>query len=114
MPSTDGSLPSTHTGTYDRRPVMPSIHEVMAAHLDHAEQHYRRPDGTQTHEVDEYKLVYRLAPRAVRRHARPRIRPAALKAVAADVHRHGLVPVAREPADRPGAADLQVGRVGGD
>jgi integrase len=31
----------------------------MVAFLNHAEQHYRRADGTQTHEVDEYKLVER-------------------------------------------------------
>src|SRR5262249_23609582 len=29
-------------------------------HLDYAAQHHRRADGTQTHEVVEYKLAYRI------------------------------------------------------
>ena len=36
-----------------------SVSEVLLAFLTHAEQHYRRLDGTTTHEVDEYKLVSR-------------------------------------------------------
>ena len=34
-----------------------SVAEMLAAFLDHAKAHHRRHDGTQTHEVDEYKLV---------------------------------------------------------
>jgi integrase len=33
--------------------------ELMLRFLDHAETYYRRPDGTQTTEVKEYKLVIR-------------------------------------------------------
>src|SRR5689334_5580167 len=32
-------------------PAGRTVAEVLLAHLDHAEVHYRRPDGTQTHEV---------------------------------------------------------------
>lgn len=37
-----------------------AVSEVLAAHLDFAANHYRRADGTQTHEVAEYRLAYRL------------------------------------------------------
>lgn len=49
------------TGALDR-PSGPdvTVNEVFAAFMKHAEQHYRRSDGTPTHEVDEYKLVSRL------------------------------------------------------
>lgn len=36
-----------------------SVNELMLAFLAHAEQHYRRSDGTPTHEIDEYNLVSR-------------------------------------------------------
>ena len=36
-----------------------SVNELLLAFLEHAEQHYRRADGTPTHEVDEYKLISR-------------------------------------------------------
>jgi integrase len=36
-----------------------TINEICAAHLDHAEKHYRRSDGTPTAEVGEYKRMYR-------------------------------------------------------
>jgi hypothetical protein len=29
----------------------------MLAFLDHAERHYRRADGSPTHEIDEYTLI---------------------------------------------------------
>lgn len=37
-----------------------TVNELCNAHLAHAEQHYRRTDGTHTHELDEYKIVYKL------------------------------------------------------
>jgi integrase len=36
-----------------------SVNQLLLAFLDHAEQHYRRADGSNTHELDEYKLVIR-------------------------------------------------------
>jgi integrase len=42
-----------------REPRGVSVNELMLAFLGHAQQHYRRADGTQTHELDEYKLVIR-------------------------------------------------------
>lgn len=36
-----------------------TVNELAAAFWRHAEQHYRRPDGTQTNEVDEYRLALR-------------------------------------------------------
>jgi integrase len=40
-------------------PATVSVNEVLLAHLEHAERHYRRADGTLTHEVDEYRLISR-------------------------------------------------------
>lgn len=37
-----------------------SLNELMEAHLAYAMRHYRRADGTQTHEVAEYKIAYRV------------------------------------------------------
>lgn len=37
-----------------------TVSEVFSAHLEHAEQHYRRADGSQTHELVEYKLIDKL------------------------------------------------------
>jgi integrase len=37
-----------------------TINELFAAHLDYAEKHYRRADGTVTSEVDAYKRVYKI------------------------------------------------------
>ena len=37
----------------------PSVNEVLLAFLRHAAQHYRRPDGTTTNELVEFKLVCR-------------------------------------------------------
>jgi integrase len=36
-----------------------SVNELILAYLQHAEQHYRRPDGTETTEVREYKAALR-------------------------------------------------------
>lgn len=40
-------------------PTTISVNEVLLAFLHHAERHYRRADGTPTHEVDEYRLICR-------------------------------------------------------
>ena len=37
-----------------------TVAELLLAYLDYAERHYRRADGTPTHEAVEYKLVCRL------------------------------------------------------
>jgi len=36
-----------------------SLVELFVLFLDHAEQHYRRADGSPTHELSEYKLICR-------------------------------------------------------
>src|SRR5690349_15175286 len=36
-----------------------SVNELALAFMRHAEQHYRRPDGTHTSEVAEYRLTLR-------------------------------------------------------
>lgn len=36
-----------------------SVNELLLGFLAHADKHYRRADGTATHEVEEYKLVAR-------------------------------------------------------
>src|SRR5262249_1462751 len=54
---------------------------VLLAFLRHAERHYRRADGSQTHEVFEYKLVVRMV-REVYGHTPAReFGPLALKAI---------------------------------
>ena len=58
-----------------------TVAEVLAAHIDYAEQHYCRPDGTQTHEVVEYKLVYRLLRELYGNSVASEFGPLALKAV---------------------------------
>jgi hypothetical protein len=52
------------SSTPSPRPASPgppdvSVNEVLVAFLAHAEQHYRRPDGTCTNELKEYKLAIR-------------------------------------------------------
>ena len=57
------------------------MNEAFLAFLKHAEQYYRRGDGTPTHEVDEYKLVSRLV-REPYGHTKAReFGPLAMKAV---------------------------------
>jgi integrase len=70
------------TGAHDR-PSGPDItvNEVLAAFLTHAHGHYRRADGTQTHEVDEYKLVARLVRETYGHTLAREFGPLALKAV---------------------------------
>ncbi len=58
-----------------------SVNEVLLAFLDHAERHYRRDDGTQTHEVDEYKLVCRYVRPLYGHSPAAEFGPLALKAV---------------------------------
>jgi integrase len=58
-----------------------SVNEVMLAHLDHAEQHYRRADGTQTHEVEEYRLISRYVREVYGETPAAEFGPLALKAV---------------------------------
>lgn len=58
-----------------------SVNEVLLAFLDHAERHYRRDDGTQTHEVDEYKLVSRYVRKLYGHTPAAEFGPVALKAV---------------------------------
>ena len=36
-----------------------TVNELLVPFLAHAEQHYRRPDGTVTNEVDEYRMAFR-------------------------------------------------------
>jgi integrase len=38
-----------------------SVNEVLAAFWDHATAHYRRPDGTPTNELNEFRLAFRPA-----------------------------------------------------
>src|SRR5262249_2767685 len=40
-------------------PAPLTVNELMTRFLDHAEAYYRRPDGTPTSEVADYKLVIR-------------------------------------------------------
>jgi hypothetical protein len=37
-----------------------SVNELLLAFWKHAEQHYRRPDGTATNEINEYRQTLRL------------------------------------------------------
>ena len=46
-------------GTQVADPDGITLNEILAVHLDHAKKHYRRADGTQTHEVVEYKGIYK-------------------------------------------------------
>ena len=58
-PRLELELASSPTGSLTN-PDEITVSEVSPRHLEHAEQHYRRADGSQTHELDEYKLVYKL------------------------------------------------------
>jgi hypothetical protein len=51
-------LASSATGTVGENKRI-SVAEFLSAFNDYAQSHYRREDGTPTHEVDEYKLVIR-------------------------------------------------------
>lgn len=58
-----------------------SVNEVLLAFTKHAEQHYRRPDGTTTHELTEYKLVIKVVRELYGHTAAASFGPLALKAV---------------------------------
>jgi hypothetical protein len=58
-----------------------SVAEVLLAFLDFAEGHYVRPDGSQTHEVAEYKLVSRYVRELYGETLAREFGPLALKAV---------------------------------
>lgn len=64
-------------------PCSITVAEVMLAHLTHAEQHYRRADGSTTHEVVEYKLTYRIVREHYGQLPAVEFGPLALKAVRA-------------------------------
>ena len=58
-----------------------SVNELMLAFLDHAEQHYRRADGSPTHEIDEYTLIIRYVRELYGDTAAAEFGPLTLKAV---------------------------------
>jgi integrase len=58
-----------------------TINQLMLAFLDHAEQHYRRADGSLTHEVHEYKLMSRYIREDYGHTPAARFGPSALKAI---------------------------------
>ena len=60
-----------------------TVVEVLAAHLDHAARHYRRADGTPTHEMVEYQLVYCVVRELYGHTPATEFGPLALKAVRA-------------------------------
>jgi integrase len=57
--------------------------EILALHRDHAREHYRRPDGTMTHEVTEYEGLYKLLRKHYGDLQAAEFGPLALKAVRA-------------------------------
>jgi integrase len=58
-----------------------TIHELIAAFWDHAEQHYRRPDGTQTSELADFRMSLRPLSHYYGSTAAKSFGPLALKAV---------------------------------
>src|SRR5262249_8083733 len=58
-----------------------TVNELAAAFWRHVEQHYRRPDGTQTSEVTDYKLSLRPLKHLYGDTPSARFGPLALKAV---------------------------------
>jgi len=58
-----------------------SINELMAAFWKHAEQHYRRPNGTKTQELADFKLSLRPLKHLYGKTAAKQFGPLALKAV---------------------------------
>ena len=45
--------------TASRPAPIPTVDEILLAFWKHAEKHYRGDDGTQTHEVAEYRQVFK-------------------------------------------------------
>jgi len=64
-----------------------TVAELIAAFKDHVEQHHRRPDGTPTKEVDEYKQVLRIARRLYGHTPAREFGPVALQTVRAEMVR---------------------------
>src|SRR5262249_23722274 len=58
-----------------------TINELIKAFWPHVEKHYRRPDGTQTNEVNDYKLSLRPLKHLYGDDAAKDFGPLALKAV---------------------------------
>ncbi len=56
LASTPGA-PVTPAG---QRPVRLTVDQVLVAFWRHAEQHYRRPDGSHTNELPQYKQTFRV------------------------------------------------------
>jgi integrase len=83
----NGSPAAPHTPQVAAR--SPSLNEVLVAFLRHAEQHYRRPDGTTTNELKEYRLAMRPLRRLYGHTAAAGFGPIALQAVRAEMVRAG-------------------------
>jgi integrase len=58
-----------------------SVNEILLAYMRHAEQHYRRSDGTQTNEVNEYKQTFKVVQGLYGLTAAAEFGPLALKSV---------------------------------
>jgi integrase len=67
-----------------------TVNELLLSFLRHAEQHYRRPDGTMTDEVKEYKLVFRIMKDLYGHSLAREFGPLALKAVREQMVKGGL------------------------
>jgi hypothetical protein len=74
-------LVSTPFQSCSATPATISLNEVLLAHLDHAERHYRRAEGSPTHEVDEYRLICRYVRELYGTTPAAEFGPLALKAV---------------------------------
>ena len=66
-----------------------SVNEVLLAYMRHAKQHYRRSDGTQTNEVNEYKQTFKVVQGLYGLTAAAEFGPLALKAVREEMVRRG-------------------------
>ena len=75
----------------------------------HAERHYRRPDGTPTNELDEYRLVVRAVRELYGHTPAAEFGPLALKAVRQADGRRRAGRGAGQPPGRPGPPGVQVG-----
>jgi integrase len=71
-------------------PAGASVNEVLLAFLGHAARHYRRPDGTTTNELVEFKLVCRALRLACGHAPAADFGPLALKAVRQQLVEAGL------------------------
>jgi integrase len=79
-----------------------SVNELILAFWQHVEQHYRRPDGTPTSEVGEYRLTLRLVKELYGHTPTKKFGPVSLKAV-----RHKMV----EAGLCRGVVNQRIGRV---